>query len=75
MDKTGLLNVTYVLRVNGLDNELKTAPVTISDFDRLVSEASTVTQNADTGIITMTGDALEIVLDPESLRATVTRIC
>ena len=75
MDKTGLLNVTYVLRVNGLDNELKTAPVTISDFDRLVSEASTVTQNADTGIITMTGDALEVVLDPESLRATVTRIC
>lgn len=75
MDKTELLNVTYVLRVNGLDNELKTAPVKISDFDRLVSEASTVTQNADTGIITMTGDALEVVLDPESLRATVTRIC
>ena len=75
MDKTELLNDTYVLRVNGLDNELKTAPVKISDFDRLVSEASTVTQNADTGIITMTGDALEVVLDPESLRATVTRIC
>ena len=75
MGKTGFFNVTYVLRVDEQDIELKAATMTTADLDRLIKETTETTQDAETGVLTMTGDALEIVLDPESLRVTITRIC
>ncbi len=72
--KAGFFRVTYVLQIDALDNVLGNAIMTISDFDKLVAEASTVSQDADTGIVTMTGETLDVELNPYTLEATVKRI-
>ena len=71
--KSGFFHVTYPIQVDGLDNNLGEALVTIADFDRMAAQASTVSQDPDTGIITMTGTGISITLNPDNHHVEIVR--
>lgn len=74
LTKSGFFNISYVLQIDGLDNPLGVAIMTIADFDRLAAQATDVSQDPDTGLISMSGEGFAIELNPESMGATITRI-
>lgn len=72
-DKYAAFRITYALQIDDEDITLGTSSLTVRDFDRMTALATTAAKDQETGLVTLTGDGIEIVLNPSSLEATITR--